>query len=289
MKYLVSGIVAVLLTASSVHVAGAQSTVSALTNADVIRYVALGISDQVMRSLINEAKATTFDLTPAAVVDLASHGVSPAVIAAMRQPTPPAAAVATTPAPGTAEAPLVTCSPAAVADLRKLANNLRASNPDNDDFIRALDEAVHPGLEGFASSTDAVTVGFRDGLLIQAISPYGRYRRALKEALSRREPIEGALTLAAVEISVVPSRINSPDIIRIIVERDGKAATPIANTLTPTELTSRWRVKAVIHSGVVLYPCSAFAAGAKVTVTAIPRNGSNFTKTFSSAELATLK
>jgi hypothetical protein len=289
MRYLCSGIVAVLLTASSVHVAGAQSTVSALTNADVIRYVALGISDRVMGIFINEATATKFDLSPAGVADLASHGVSPAVIAAMRRPPPPAALIATTPAPVKAEAPFVTCSPAAGADLRRLANTLRASNADDDDFIRALDKAVHPDLASVTSSTDAVTVGFADGLLIQAVFPYGRYRSDLIEALRKKEPIEGAQMLAAVEISVYPSRTTSPDIIRIVVERDGKAAVPIANTLAPTELTSRWRVKVVIHSGGVLYPCSAFAAGAKVTVTAIPRIGSTFTKTFSSAELATLK
>ena len=292
MKYLFSGIVAVLLTASSVHFASAQSTVSPLTNADLIRYVALGISDQVMSNLINEATATKFDLSPAAIADLESHGVSQAVIAAMRQPRPPAAVIATTPTPTPTPStalPLVTCSPTAGADLRKLANNLRASNADDDDFIRALDKAVHPDLEGVTSSTDAVTVAVADGLLIQAVFPYGRYRSDLKEALRKRAPIESALMPAAVEISVFPSRIDSPDIIRIIVERDGKAATPIANTLKPTEMTTRWRVKAFIHSGVVSYPCSAFAAGATVTITAIPQNGSNFTKTFSSAELATLK
>lgn len=288
MKYLVSAIVAVLLTSSSVHAAGAQSTVSALTNADVIRYVALGISDRVMGIFINEATATKFDLSPAAVADLASHGVSPAVIAAMRRPAPPAAVIAGTPTPNRA-LPLGTCSPAAGADLRTLATTLRTTNPDDDDFIRALDKAVHPDLEGVTSSTDAVTVGFADGFLIQAVFPYGRYRSDLIEALRKKEPIEGALMLAAVEISVYPSRIDAPDIIRIVVERDGKAATPIANTLKPTEMITRWRVKAFLHAGGVLYPCSAFAAGAKVTVTAIPRNGSNFTKTFSSAELATLK
>jgi hypothetical protein len=101
MKYMLRVTVAVLLTAFSVHSASAQ--VSALTNADVIRYVTtMHMPDQVTINLINEAtvaKATQFDLSPAGVADLAAHGVSPAVIAAMRQPSTPTPTPIPTPTP----------------------------------------------------------------------------------------------------------------------------------------------------------------------------------------------
>jgi hypothetical protein len=92
MKYLLSVTVAALLTALSVQAASAQATSTVLTNADVIRFVAMGLSDQVVKTLIDEAKvanATKFDLSPSAVSDLAAHGVLPAAIAAMRQPSTP--------------------------------------------------------------------------------------------------------------------------------------------------------------------------------------------------------
>src|ERR1019366_810752 len=104
MKYMLRVTVAVLLTAFSVQSANAQ--VSTLTNADVIRYVTtMHMPDQATINLINEAKAanaTQFDLSPPAVADLAAHGVSPAVIAAMRQPpapVPPSATGPSIPAP----------------------------------------------------------------------------------------------------------------------------------------------------------------------------------------------
>lgn len=57
----------------------------ALTNADVTRLVAVHVSDQTVIAAIHEAKATQFDLSATGVNDLAVKGVSPAVIAVMRQ------------------------------------------------------------------------------------------------------------------------------------------------------------------------------------------------------------
>jgi hypothetical protein len=47
--------------------------------------------------------------------------------------------------------------------------------------------------------------------------------------------------------------------------------------------------KAVIHAGAVLYPCSVFAAGARVKITAIPQTGNNITMTLSSEGPAMLR
>ena len=62
-----------------------------LTNTDVIRIVAMHVSDQTVIAVIHEATATQFDLKTLVVDELAFHRISSAVIAAMRQsaaPTP---------------------------------------------------------------------------------------------------------------------------------------------------------------------------------------------------------
>jgi hypothetical protein len=89
MKYVFSVTVAVLLTAFSVQSASAQPTLTALTNADVIRLVALRVSDQTVIAVINDAKITQFDLSASAVSELTVLGVAAPVIAAMRQPSIP--------------------------------------------------------------------------------------------------------------------------------------------------------------------------------------------------------
>lgn len=85
MKYVFQITVAVLLTAFFGHSASAQSRSTALTNADVIRLAAMGVSDQTVIAVIHEAKATRFDLSPQAVSKFGVSGVSTAVIATMRQ------------------------------------------------------------------------------------------------------------------------------------------------------------------------------------------------------------
>jgi hypothetical protein len=89
MKYVLSVIVALLLTALFAHSASAQ--LAALTNADVTRLVAMRVSDQTVIAVIHEAKAIQFDLSPPAVNDMAVSGVSTAVIATMRLSSTPSA------------------------------------------------------------------------------------------------------------------------------------------------------------------------------------------------------
>jgi hypothetical protein len=96
MKHLGALPVAVFLLASLVHPAAAQAP--ALTNADVVRLVAMRVSDQTVIAVVQEALATQFDLSPQAAIELAGKGVPVAVIGAMRQ----SAALSTRPAIGAA-------------------------------------------------------------------------------------------------------------------------------------------------------------------------------------------
>jgi hypothetical protein len=86
-------------------------------------------------------------------------------------------------------------------------------------------------------------------------------------------------------IAVAPSGIHAPDIVRVIVERDGKVVAATLNTLKPTAMTTRMGAKAVIRSGVIHFNCQAFVQGAIVTVIAIPESGANLERIYSSREL----
>jgi hypothetical protein len=85
----------ILLTAFSIHSASAQSP--ELTNADVTRLVAMGVSDETVIAVIKEAKATHFDLSASALGELAVSRVSTAIIGAMRQASTPSAALEQSP------------------------------------------------------------------------------------------------------------------------------------------------------------------------------------------------
>jgi len=75
--------VAVFLLVLLVRPAAAQAP--ALTNADVVRLVAMRVSDRTVIAVVQEALATQFDLSPEAAIELAGQGVPVAVIGAMRQ------------------------------------------------------------------------------------------------------------------------------------------------------------------------------------------------------------
>lgn len=179
------------------------------------------------------------------------------------------------------------CSPSA-SQLRTLAGDLYAKNPDPNDFIRALDAAV--GISPTSSVLDrALLISYSEELSVIAFWPYDTFRTSLLEAIRKKEPISTGIVPLGVRIVVSPSRIDAPDIEKIVVERDGKTISPIATTLRSTELATRLGAKRMIHAGEVTYACSAFAPGAFVTVTAIPTAGENLVKIVADETLTKLK
>ena len=80
--------VVVLLSALAVRSAGAQ--VPPLTNADIRRLAAIGVSEQTVIAVIRETSAVQFDLSAQALSDLSASGVSTAVLAAMHSSLTPA-------------------------------------------------------------------------------------------------------------------------------------------------------------------------------------------------------
>ena len=78
-------------------------TVSAMTNADVVKLAGAGVGDALIVQAIGQAKLTGFDVSPDAIVRLKTAGISDAVIAAMLNPKVPLTA---SPAPSAPSAPL---------------------------------------------------------------------------------------------------------------------------------------------------------------------------------------
>lgn len=83
-----------------------------------------------------------------------------------------------------------------------------------------------------------------------------------------------------VTVGVMAMEFTSPNIIQIIVTRNGKPIAPIKGRLRESELTNRLGASRIVHNGELLYPRTAFAPGAKVTVTAVPQRGEKLTKTY---------
>ena len=54
-------------------------------------------------------------------------------------------------------------------------------------------------------------------------------------------------------------------------------------------MTSRLGVETVVHAGFITYQLSAFAPGATVRITAIPRTGSNFVLVLDGATLSKIR
>jgi hypothetical protein len=177
--------------------------------------------------------------------------------------------------------PASDCVPPAV-ELRQLAIKLRAENSDANDFLRALDSAM--GVDTvFATMNPIHRITKADGLSVYLTGPYQSFRNAILDALRSREPMVTIEIPEGVAVTVLPEQISAPDVIKIVVERGGKAIAPLASSLAPTPMTTRRGAKAVLHSGTVLFPCSAFAPGEAVTVTVVPESGRNY------QELARLK
>jgi len=87
---IVASFVVIFSAAQGVQASGQQAPVpaqpTAMTNADVIRLVALKVSDATVIAVIREAKGRQFDADGTAMTVLVNNGVSPAIIDVMRQP-----------------------------------------------------------------------------------------------------------------------------------------------------------------------------------------------------------
>lgn len=161
---------------------------------------------------------------------------------------------------------------------------------DSDAFRKTFLAAIAKTAPEF--SLLAGVISNSDALSINIAGPLGVFLSSASERVRKFEPLTPPPVWSpAIHVIVSPSRIDAPDIEKIIVQRNGSIVVALGSTLAPHELVTASGAKRMIHSGVVTYALSAFEPGPDVTVTviAIPESGTNITRTFDSIELRAIQ
>ena len=193
---------------------------------------------------------------------------------------------------------LIVCSLTSVAAQRAepvTADRVRAlaraaeseARGDKTEVVLGLDQRFRARWGEFESFP--ITIVKREDLSVVLSTPFMAYRRALAEYLRMNEPISRVPWVPAAVITIDPLQINAPDITRVVVERNGKPVPPEQSTLKPMTFTNGSGDSAVMHAGDVRFPMSAFAPGATVTVSAVPRTGDPFSVMLDDSQLGALK
>jgi hypothetical protein len=178
--------------------------------------------------------------------------------------------------------------PMTAARVRAFAKEAESrAKGDPTELVLALDKRVREVWGNFESFP--ISILRREDIAITLTTPFMGYRRALVEHLRMRRPVAEVPWVDAVVVSVGVNRVEAPDIVEIVVERDGKAIAPIKNELKAMTFQSGNGQSVVAHQGEVSYPLSAFGPGATVLVSAVPASGSRFTITLESSQLQELK
>jgi hypothetical protein len=178
--------------------------------------------------------------------------------------------------------------PMTAARIRALTRNAQArGGSDPTELVLALDANVRALWGDFESFP--LSIVRRDDLSVVLTTPYMTYRRALVNYLRIARPVADVPWIAAAVIAVEPGRIDAPDITRLVVERGGRPVPPLENLLRPMTYMNGNGEQAQIHGGEARFPLSAFAPGAPVTVSAIPKAGAAFVMTLTDEQLRTLK
>lgn len=181
------------------------------------------------------------------------------------------------------------CTPSD-ADIRAATKTARAANPkDSKAFLQALDAAVGVKFGNSPSVIGIYKVFHSDQISVLVIPRYVGYRFALEEQLRKMESLDDVPIPDGYRVDVSPSQISAPDIIKVVVERDGEVVAPLRSTLEPHTFTTRMGAKITAHAGGVMYACSAFQPQNEVVVTAIPESGRNLVEHFTRADLDRMK
>ena len=129
------------------------------------------------------------------------------------------------------------------------------------------------GVDNAAMTIKPVsTVHYSEGLFIGLLSPYTSYRTAVAEALRKREDVAAVQVQRDIRIVVSPSRIDAPDIVRVLVERDGKPvpatmAEPVLIADSARDNSVDWRNTVPFNTfglPAISVPCGVSRAGLPV-------------------------
>lgn len=151
------------------------------------------------------------------------------------------------------------------------------------DLVRIQAQGFQDGFSGIVSA-----IPTNDDLYVLVAGPVTQFGQDVSVRVRKMDPISGALFPKGVVVDVDPQSIQSPNIEKVVLKRDGAIVEPIESTLAPRELVTRMGVKRMLGQGQVTFPISAFAPGAEVTLTLVPEVGQNIVKVFDVFELRKL-
>ena len=172
--------------------------------------------------------------------------------------------------------------------MRALAREAESkARGDKTEIVLTLDDRFRERFGDFESFP--ITIVKREDLSIVLSTPFMTYRRTLAEYLRMGDPLAKIPWIPTAVVNVGPMQLGAPDITSVVVERNGKPVPPSDNLLKPMTFTNGNGDSEVIHAGDVRFPMSAFAPGATVIVSAIPRTGGPFSITLDESQLQTLK
>lgn len=173
------------------------------------------------------------------------------------------------------------------AQLRAFASQAAAIAKDDADifdkeFTRRV-QAINPDHKGPGD----LPVDASGKTYISLYSPVRLFQQRASERVRKMESLTGIPFTTTIEIAVDPTLIDSPDIERVVVRRNGAVVPPLRSTLALKIFTTQLGAKTALHAGSVFYPLSAFAPGRTVTVSiiGIARFGRNLRRDFDGADL----
>jgi hypothetical protein len=171
------------------------------------------------------------------------------------------------------------------------AVSVQAQPPTPTTDVKALDKAMHDRFGDV--ETAAIPIGLpgaqaRDALAF-LFSPYASFRMDITERVRKMEPVTDLVYPTEATVTIFPDRIIGPNIIKVVVQRNGVIVEPLRSTLGPREFTAVNGGKRERYAGIVVYPLSTFAPGATVTVTLVPECCANVVKKLSDKQLERFK
>jgi len=120
-------------------------------------------------------------------------------------------------------------------------------------------------------------------LFVAVIGPAGAFVTACSEALRKMEPsCDKIKWTPEASVIVTPKTLNSPDIIRVVLQNRRGTLKPTFNGLVRQEMSIATGAKRMIHRGEIRYPIAVFESDPAVTLTLtlIPEAGKNIVKQF---------
>jgi hypothetical protein len=150
-------------------------------------------------------------------------------------------------------------TPAARAELLQHAQEAIASHPTSPDAaMQAFGQWFSPTYSGMYAPVRAVVE--TNDLSVEIITPIRQFAEVVLERIRRLEPLTGldAWTSPGVALEIQPKTVDGPDIVKVLVEKDGSLVQPTLSKLESHTYQTKLGRDVQKIGGVIYFPLSAF-------------------------------